>query len=297
MKLLYISFCIGLTLQLYSQELSLIDLTEWENKIELEALLEENSGIEYIDGFIYTFNDSGGEAEIYKVDPKTGKIVQTIRLKKVKNIDWEDIAFDGKYLYIGDFGNNLGERDQKYIYQFNLSKVKPDEEFVELNSKRFTFVIDEELSEGKMEPHTTNFDVEAMVYYNDQLHIFTKEWSNAKTSHYTLETFYAYQPARKVESFNTQSFITSADIIDNTLVMTGYTRDGVVYLWKFEDFKDGKFFNGTKKQYALGLSPAIGQIEGIAIDEDKIYISGEKYSNLGFESSQKLYLLSRDEIQ
>ncbi len=280
-----------------SDEIKLLDLSEWQIQIQLEEKLEENSGIQWVDGFIYSFNDSGGAAEIYKVSPETGKILQTIQLKKVDNIDFEDIAFDGKNLYVGDFGNNAGKRRQKFIYVFNVSKIKPDEPLVELKPKKMVFEIDEENIHAVEGAHTTDFDIEALVYYEGQLHFFTKEWTSAKTTHYTLDPKYAYQSAKKQSSFNAQSFITSADIYNNTLLLTGYTKEGEVFLYQFKDFEGTDFFSGTAEKYMLGLSPAIGQIEGITIDKDRVFISGERISMMGLECPQKLYQLSLSDLK
>ncbi len=274
----------------------LFDLSEWTQQIILEDKLEENSGIQWVDGFIYTFNDSGGEPEVYKVDPNSGKIIQTIRFKKVTNIDFEDIAFDGKNLYIGDFGNNKGDRKEKFIYVFNLSKIKEGKQVVELSPRKMIFVIDEENTQNVNGVHTTNYDIESLVYYGGKLHFFTKEWTDAQTTHYTLDLNYSYQPALRKNRFDAQSFITSADISGNTLLMTAYTREGEVFLYRFEDFEGDDFFSGTSQKYMLGLSPAIGQIEGVSIVEDKIFISGENFSNFGLNCPQKIYTLNLEQL-
>ena len=45
------------------------------------------------------------------------KILQTISVQKAKNVDWEDIAQDGKYIFIADVGNNYGKREKLTIYK------------------------------------------------------------------------------------------------------------------------------------------------------------------------------------
>src|ERR1700740_2393838 len=51
----------------------------------------ENSGIEWINGNIFTFGDSGNPPEIYKIDTITGNVLQTIHVTNFNNTDWEDI--------------------------------------------------------------------------------------------------------------------------------------------------------------------------------------------------------------
>ncbi|MDR0683026.1 MAG: hypothetical protein LBG15_14435, partial [Dysgonamonadaceae bacterium] len=68
--------------------------------------LDESSGLEYCRGKLWTHNDSGGDTKLYAVDPANGFINQTITLEGITNVDWEDLAADGYYLYIADTGNN-----------------------------------------------------------------------------------------------------------------------------------------------------------------------------------------------
>lgn len=284
-------------LSLWAQKPKFLNLAEWENQIELDSLLDENSGLQKIGDFIYTFNDSGGEAAVYKISTDSGKVIQKIKFKGTENIDFEDIAYDGKNLYIGDFGNNLGNRNMKFIYSFNLSKLKSNEKEIEVRPKVLKFVIDEEAQQKVDGPLQTNFDVEAFLYYDGKLHFFTKEWTDYKTTHYTLDTHLAFQGAKKIEKFNTKSVVTGADMENGVLVLTSYTKDGEVYLWKFDQFSEGKFFNGEAIQYFLGLSPAVGQIEGVTIKDGTIFISGEKFSKFGFTVPQKMYRVKLEELK
>jgi len=61
-------------------------------------------------GVIWTHDDSGGAANLYADDLKTGKRRGTVRVAGYRNEDWEDLAafeHDGKaWLVIGDVGDN-----------------------------------------------------------------------------------------------------------------------------------------------------------------------------------------------
>lgn len=63
---------------------------------------------------LWTHNDSGGEPVLYAIDAHTGDLRGKVRLKGVRNIDWEDIASferDGKaWLVVGDIGDNFARR-------------------------------------------------------------------------------------------------------------------------------------------------------------------------------------------
>src|SRR5579862_6552412 len=69
--------------------------------------LIESSGLQMAGDFLWSFNDGGNPPELYRIDTATNTLLQIVKLSGATNIDWEDIAFDGTYFYIGDFGNNL----------------------------------------------------------------------------------------------------------------------------------------------------------------------------------------------
>ena len=79
--------------------------------------VDENSGLAYLNGKLWTINDSGGLPVLYALDTTNGQIVQRIAIANAVNIDWESLADDDQYIYIGDFGNNSGNRDDLSIYR------------------------------------------------------------------------------------------------------------------------------------------------------------------------------------
>ena len=62
----------------------------------------------------WTHNDSGGEARLYALksnDKEELKVVKTLNLLSVNNIDWEDVCIDQRdFLYVSDAGNNNQKR-------------------------------------------------------------------------------------------------------------------------------------------------------------------------------------------
>ena len=79
-------------------------------KHELPAEVIETSGLLFLNGKLITHNDSGDDSNLYEIDTITGNITRTVSVSNATNIDWEDIAQDDTYIYIGDFGNNNGTR-------------------------------------------------------------------------------------------------------------------------------------------------------------------------------------------
>lgn len=137
---------------------------------KLDKLLTETSGLLYSKGFIWTHNDGGGEAALYKVNPKNGKIVQKVSISNAKNKDWEDLAQDDQFIYIGDFGNNQGQRKDLKIYK--IKKADLNENNTTASAEILTFSYPEQTDFAISDQH--NFDCEAFFCWNNQLHLFTK---------------------------------------------------------------------------------------------------------------------------
>jgi hypothetical protein len=80
-------------------------------------------------GMLWAHNDSGNEPEIYLIDEKLD-IRATIKLDRVSNRDWEDIAVGpgpvagATYVYLGDIGDNDGKYQYKYIHRFPEPEMK-----------------------------------------------------------------------------------------------------------------------------------------------------------------------------
>jgi hypothetical protein len=67
----------------------------------------------------WTHNDAGNGAELFGLDA-AGSIVQRVSVAGASSVDWEDIEAgpcdDGDCLYIGDIGDNDGERQSITVY-------------------------------------------------------------------------------------------------------------------------------------------------------------------------------------
>lgn len=76
---------------------------------------------------LWTHNDSGDGSFIYALN-KQGAKLGTFRVGGAKNVDWEDIATYKNpagecFLYIGDTGNNILDRDQLTVYRVKEPSV------------------------------------------------------------------------------------------------------------------------------------------------------------------------------
>jgi len=259
---------------------------------DLNDKIQETSGLNMLNGKLYTFNDSGNAPELFEIDKKTGEILNSVKIN-AKNKDWEALTNDGNNFYIGDFGNNNGTRKDLEIYKVAFQNNSLKNDSVKLIS--FEYPEQQEFIPKNLE---TNFDAEAMIYLNGKLHVFTKEWSAKSTSHYIIDPEISEkQKAEKLESYKTGFVVTDASYFDKKLYLIGYTKKTEVFLDIFNETESGIFFKENPKHYYLGSALSIGQIEGIAVDETGIYISGEKFHSPLGSTKPGFYFIPKNKLK
>ncbi|WP_294198953.1 hypothetical protein [uncultured Chryseobacterium sp.] len=269
----------------FSQQSTLLKIRKYRVGY-LDNRIKESSGLSLINGKLYTFNDSGNTPELFELDKKTGNIISTIKING-KNKDWEALTNDGQNFYIGDFGNNGGTRKDLEIY-----KVPVKNDSIQLISFEYP-----EQQEFTPKYSQTDFDAEAMVYLEGKIHLFTKEWGTKATSHYIIDPeIRGKQQAEKTETYKTGFMVTDASYFNKKLYLIGYTKKTEVFLNIFTENSPGVFFNENPEKYYLGSALAIGQIEGIAVDDSGIYISGEKFNSPVGGGKQSLYFIPKDKL-
>ena len=268
-----------ISLVIFSQKTEKLPLRKYKIAV-LSDSLRETSGLTFFKDRLYTINDGGNPNIIYEIDKNSGKILKKIQTN-FPNKDWEAITNDGENLYIGDFGNNAGNRRDLTIYSIDNQQ--------EINVIKFSYQNQKDFSVNYL---NHDFDAEAMVFINNKIHLFTKEWSAKKVSHYIINPKSSEnQSVTKSESFNTGFVVTDAAYYENKLYVIGYTKKAKTYLMIFEQNDEGLFFSNPTKKYRLGSALTVGQIEGIAVNADGIYISNEGFSKLIFNVNPNLYFI------
>ncbi|TZF99320.1 hypothetical protein FW781_05170 (plasmid) [Chryseobacterium panacisoli] len=268
----------------------------------LNEKIEETSGFDILNGKLYTFNDSGNPAELFEIDKNNGEIIRTLKTNLI-NTDWEALANDGENFYIGDFGNNTGTRKDLMIYKVpygrldssNIIKIPGSERA--LDGTRILFYYPEQ-TEFTSKNASNDFDAEAMIYLNGKLHIFTKEWASKATSHYVVDPEISeQQKAEKIETYKTGFVVTDASYFNKKLYLVGYTKKTEVFLDVFTETEPGIFFKEKPKHYYLGTALSLAQIEGISVDENGIYISGEKFKSPLGTAKPSFYFIPKDQLK
>ncbi|UQB70110.1 hypothetical protein [Epilithonimonas zeae] len=278
--------------QISAQKAQSLNLKKYKIAV-LSDSLRESSGLTNINGRLFSFNDSGNTSEIFEIKPGSSNIEKTFQTG-LKNIDWEAITNDSENFYVGEFGNNLGTRKDLKVYQVPFK----NDSIVTDSIKTIPFFYPEQI-DFTPKNINNNFDAEAMIFLDGNIHLFTKEWITNTVSHYVIDkNLTENQPAQKLESFKTGFVVTDASFFENKLYVVGYTKKASVYLMIFEKDDSGNlFFNKIQKKFSLGRAFKIGQIEGITATEKGIYISGERFSIKIKKVPQSLYFVPFEDLQ
>ena len=238
--------------------------------------LYESSGIAMTSpGRIWSHNDSGNENRIYSID-LSGNLLKTITVSNATNVDWEELALDDmKRLYICDVGNNNNDRQNLVIYRI------PDPETITGNTVtaeaiRFTY----EDQTGFPPPASLrHYDMEAVVWHNDSLFMFTKDRSSP-LSGYTRMYKVPALPGNHVAKYAGSFYlgdnvalvrVTAADIdhINGRLVLLTSLR-----LVVFSEYTGSRFFEGKVAYYPFTTIP--GQVEAVIFaGGNDLYITSE----------------------
>jgi hypothetical protein len=234
--------------------------------------LDENSGLIIYDGLFWTINDSGGEPWLYALDTTSGRIIRTVGLRGAENTDWEEITQDESFLYIGDFGNNRGDRRDLRIY--TVSKNLLSDSLVSPGIITFRY---SNQTDYTPVPYNTAFDCEAMIGYRDTLYLFTKNWTGGDTYIYKLPAEKGDHVAFLCGRIEVKGLVTAAtyDAKTHRLYLLGY-NDFIPFTCLLDHYLPGDEIKGDIKQCFypdfLGL-----QTEGLTLTgQDQIIVSCEK---------------------
>ncbi len=246
-------------------------------KFKLPKSIKESSGLIHLDNQLWTHNDSGDEAKLYQIDKSNGEILKTVTINNATHNDWEDITYDDTYVYLGDFGNNSGDRRDLKIYKVSRADLSRE---TSLTAEVINFRYSDQ-TDFTPNLNKNNFDCEAMVAHEEKLYLFTKNWENLQTRLYELETTAGTYIANYKSSFDTKALVTGASINKelDILLLTTYSTTLNVNIWSFSNYNNSDFFNGELKQLTL-TTPLQAQIEGITFVENyKAYLSSEAFTN------------------
>lgn len=254
----------------------------------------ESSGLIYYNNKLITHNDSGNSPRLYEVDTLSSQIIRTITINNAVNIDWEDIAQDESYIYIGDFGNNSGNRQDLTIYRVAKSEYDVSNT---ISAERINFSYEDQTDFSEMQ--NSDWDAEAMVEFNDQLLIFTKQWQTNGTVAYSIPKITGTYSAENMGFYNISGLVTGAayNKFSNVLMLLGYSPQLQPFIVRIDELATNFSFNGTEEK--TGLEIGFSQVEGITYsDSNTYYISSERFQNNlpPITLASQLYTFDTDDV-
>lgn len=238
--------------------------------------MKESSDLTWTDGGLWTLNDAGNPAEFYRIDTSNGNVAQTISISNFSNIDWEELAADSNYFYIGDFGNNDGNRKNLRVLKVDKKNIGSAANVsVQAEAIYFSYPDQTDFNAGSK----NNFDCESMLVMGDSLYLFSKDRGDSKTRLYSLPKKPGTYSAILKQTFDAGGLITGADINPNLkeIMLIGYLspNHSKSFIWVLQDFVGTNFFSGNQKRIEIGMNND-WQTEGIAYrDSTDIWISNE----------------------
>lgn len=242
--------------------------------VVLDSSLSENSGLLWWEGHVWTFNDSGGEPALYKVDPESGSILLKTVIRNAVNVDWEDIAMDASFIYVADVGNNFHTRDTLVVYRIprkGLISGDPRTDFQD----RITLTFEEEIRVDHR--GLSSHDCEALLVHGDSVYLFSKDWVGQSTSVFVFPARAGHHHLQARYTYDIRMLVTGADWDPDSgeVALVGY-RNYMPVVIKYDFGSDPGQIScgGRARYYPLRYGR---QVEGICYDEaGNLYLSTER---------------------
>ena len=197
------------------------------------TVVQETSGLALYAGLKWTVNDSGGEAVVYGINDQH-LIAKQVAIQGAKNVDWESLALYDEYIYIADCGNNRARRAVVQIYKVAWASLLAVGRETSVEAERMNIRYADFPASGPRKNH--RFDCEALAVVDDELWLFTKNWSNEKTNLYRLDKSTTDQTVSSEQVYEVDGLITGADFdpLSGRLVLLGYDKNlifGQSFIW------------------------------------------------------------------
>ena len=250
----------------------------------LDNLVDESSGLVFLNNDLITFNDSGGSNSLFVIDAINGEVKRIIEITNATNNEPKVNPFSSI-----NSSNSESDFLPKFL-NFNISDFLKETNSPKVNTsavfKQFNALTDK--------PYNSNFDAESLISYNDSLYVFTKNWADRKTNIYPLPKNSGTYITSKIDSIDVNGLITAAEYSDtsNTVTLLGYNSVSP-FVIELTNFNNSNFSQGLISKFPLVVPENSSiQTEGLTNKNNSYYISAEDY--LG--NPQVLYQISKDSL-
>jgi len=260
----------------------MVDVTTVQIKMDKEV--NETSGLAKMDSTYWTHNDSGGEAVIYQISVPAGQVIRKVEIDGVKNHDWEELTYDSMYLYIGDFGNNLGGRKNLMIHRVSITDIS-NMDIVTPETISFSYPDQEKYYRG----YNHNHDCESMITYGDSIYLFSKNWLDKRCKLFALPKEPGSYAARLISEFDSKGTVTAAVLSEDEqhLYLLGY-NPGVgfdPFVWSITNWSGENFLSGAKERRNIKVRR---QMEAIEVINNKDLLLSAEHEGTGYPALFRL---------
>lgn len=187
--------------------------------------IPEISGMIKVQGQYWALGDGGNPARLYLLDTSDGQTPDSTTFANASNNDWEELACNTDFVFVGDFGNNNGTRKDLRIYRFPISAL--GQKNVVADTIAFHYPDQTDFSFDIL----SEFDCEAMVALPDSILLFSKSKTTALCRMYSLPNKPGNFAARLLDTLQLDFWVTGATgVQDSSLLLCGYGFDTVLNL-------------------------------------------------------------------
>jgi hypothetical protein len=246
---------------------------------QLAPALAEVSAMIMVDDAMWVLMDSGNPNQLYKVDRQSGEILRTLTIANATNTDWEAMATDDAFVYIGDIGNNAGHRTDLHFLRFPL-EVLEDDDLTEVDAEILPFAY---VDQTDLTPTwgASDWDCEAFVVMQDTAYLFTKSWLEGVSHLYAVPLEPGFQWAVRRATLQSQGLVTGASLHadGSSICLIGHTYGGQPLIWTLSHYPAHELFNGHSQRAVLEMP--LAQTESIAwMADDSVYFAHEASNGL-----------------
>lgn len=262
----------------------------FEERFILPDEIDETSGIIFFNDTFWTHNDDT-DNHLYSFDFEQDPLLDAHPMEGLQNKDWEEIQQDENYLYIGDIGNNYGNRTDLKIYKIEKASLFDGQPGIAVDSIMYNYEDQENFDPPG--PLQTDFDAEAFIVTDADIYVFTKQWISRKTAVYRFPNETGTHEAQKVDEYNVEGLVTGITYIEDlelaALTIYDFPEVSAPRILLMYDFLEHDFFSANKR--FLKMSNLIGRpVEAITtMDGLDFYITNERINIDGMLASQQIY--------
>jgi len=237
--------------------------------VNLPTSLNETSGLESFKQGFLTHNDSGNTSSIFYIN-SNGNILFQKNYPEIENFDWEDITKDTDFFYIADSGNNYDTRKNLRILKFDINTLNY------VGAINFNYTAQKDFSSNPK----SEFDAEALVNFQDNLVLFSKNRKYKNTQLYLVPKKVGEYDLVKFGELDSNLIVTGADYCQSSglLVLTG-TKDFSEYeIQIYERFDFTSLTYKNKKIIPIPFDSV--QVEAVKIiNSSTLMITSENEDN------------------